>query len=188
MSAPTIIGLTGRAGAGKDTAARMISNQHGHLPIAFADPLYYGLSVMLGVSVDRLQDREAKEEPLADYGVSPRQLLQTLGTEWGRELVHPQLWTLVLVKKVAHLVERGVPVIVTDVRFENEADTIREMGGVIVHIKRDGEEIVRSNHVSENRDVWDMADMVLDNNGTLADLANAIAIRWPVGLQANGLH
>ena len=188
MSAPRIIGLTGRAGAGKDTAAGIFSKHHKHVIVAFADPLYYGLSVMLNIPLDRLKDRDGKETPITGLGISPRQLLQTLGTEWGRELVHPDIWTLILVNKIKTLTDNGLSVVVTDIRFANEADTLREMGGEILHVQRDDVTPVRE-HLSENREVWQVADMTLDNNGTIADLENAILLRWPVGLAAaNGVH
>jgi len=87
-----LIGLTGPAGSGKDTVARLLCEQHGFVQIAFADPLRAMLKAGLGLTDEHFNNREDKEAPLEWLGKSPRQLLQTLGTEWGRRQVHPHLW------------------------------------------------------------------------------------------------
>jgi len=87
-----LIGLTGPAGSGKDTVARLLCEQHGFVQMAFADPLRAMLKAGLGLTDEELHRRDLKEAPLEWLGKSPRQLLQTLGTEWGRQHVHPHLW------------------------------------------------------------------------------------------------
>ena len=81
-----LIGLTGRAGCGKDTIASFLCEAHGFVQIALADPLRDGLKAMLGVTDEQLHRRDLKEAPIDWIGRSPRELLQTLGTEWGRAL------------------------------------------------------------------------------------------------------
>jgi hypothetical protein len=156
-----IIGFAGPAGAGKDTAASFVP---GAVTIHFADPLYAMLSVMLGVPECALRDRNFKERIIPWIGKSPRQLLQTLGTEWGRDVIGPDLWVRVAMGRVDAL---AVPVVcIPDVRFANESDWIRAEGGKVFYIRneRDGRiEVAR--HKSEESFTEAMADGVIVNDG-----------------------
>lgn len=142
-----LIGLTGQAGCGKDTFAAILTEIDAYHKMAFADPLKNMICSLLEVSRQKLEDRYFKESILPNLRKSPRQLMQTLGTEWGRQQVHPDIWlTLCKNKILRHIENRHV--VVTDVRFENEASMIREMGGTIVHIIRPDIQKVQD-HVSE---------------------------------------
>jgi len=146
-----IIGLYGKAGCGKDTAATILRQEVTAHRMAFAEPLYEAISVITKVGVTQFQDRDFKEEVVPWIGKSPRYLLQTLGTEWGRKLVGENFWVDILKRRIDHMewwngVERDI--VITDVRFENEAKMIKEMGGEIWHIIRPGTAEVLE-HVSE---------------------------------------
>lgn len=142
-----VIGLAGRAGSGKSTVAGMIP---GAVVLQLADPLYAALSSMLGVPESLLRSPAHKERELPGLGKSPRQMLQTLGTEWGRELVGPSIWIGALERRISVLREQGVGIVaVADVRFENEANAIRQMtGGEIWRVHRLGQ-ATASAHSSE---------------------------------------
>jgi len=90
---PLLFGLAGIARSGKDTAAQHLVTQHGFHSYAFADPLRDGLMHILNLSPCDFEG-EQKEQVLPWLGRSPRYLMQTLGTEWGRDTVHPELWLL----------------------------------------------------------------------------------------------
>jgi len=129
-----LIGLAGPAGCGKDLVASMIPDAH---RISFADPLYAGLAAMLGLPESQLRDREWKEEPITHRIPSPRRLLQTLGTEWGRQTIHPEIWVELAFWRWEAAAARGQRVIVVpDVRFPNEAAAIREQGGEVWLVHR----------------------------------------------------
>lgn len=168
---PPVIGITGRAGAGKNLAASLVP---GGTVIQLADPIYDMLAVMLGVPVERLRDREFKESPVAWVGKSPRELLQTLGTEWGRNIVRQDLWIVVAQRRIAELLEAGGgPVVVADVRFDNEADMIHAQGGVVWKIFRtDGRDA--DAHSSEAGISPSLIDRTIFNDGTVADLRTAV--------------
>ena len=85
-----LIGLAGAARSGKSTAAAELAAQHGFIHYAFAQPLKAMLAEGLNLSAAQLEGAE-KEAPLPWLGKSPRELLQTLGSEWGRKLVHREL-------------------------------------------------------------------------------------------------
>lgn len=82
-----VIGLTGAAGSGKDTAADILCKTHRFIKLSFADPLYDMVSIATRTPVDLLHERECKEATIKSIGASSRKLLQTLGTEWGREII-----------------------------------------------------------------------------------------------------
>lgn len=166
MSEFQIVGLAGAAGAGKDTAADILC-QHGFMRYAFAKPLKAALNAMFGWAGFEWNLREWKETPLRDIGKSPRQMAQTLGTEWGRMLVNQDLW-LLLAKREIELVRRmGVcGIVLTDCRFENEAQFVRNMGGKVIRIERPGIGAV-SEHVSEKQLPDGLVDALIVNDSTI---------------------
>lgn len=129
MGLPHFIGIHGAARAGKNTVADIISAHYPYYAqYAFADPLKKMLRIGLGL-VDAQLYGELKDVVDNRYGCSPRHLQQTLGTEWGRELINQDLW----VRVAAERLEGGFPTIITDVRFDSEADFVRK-DGIIVHV------------------------------------------------------
>jgi hypothetical protein len=176
-----LIGLAGAAGAGKDTVAEHLVNRHGFVRMALADPLYEMLSHLTGLPAGHLMRRDVKEAPLGWLGVSPRRMLQTLGTEWGRGLIDDDIW-------IKHLLRRidasGSPVAVSDVRFDNEAAAIRGRGGIIVEVVRpeplSGVSSEARNHSSESGISSAFVDVVIVNGGTVNDLHAAVdqEFRW----------
>ena len=166
-----IIGFTGPAGAGKDLAASMVP---GACRVAFADPIYQGLSTMLGIPEGVLRDRSAKEQPIVGIGASPRQLLQTLGTEWGRQMIGDDLWLRVAFWRWEQLAAGGVSLIVVpDVRFENEARMIRGQGGEVWMIHRPGVDPVAA-HSSEAGLPLKLIDRLVVNDGTVDQLRERV--------------
>ena len=166
-----IIGLTGPAGAGKDLAASMVP---GACRIAIADPIYQGLAAMLGIPVGVLRDRSGKERTLAGFGASPRQLLQTLGTEWGRQMVCHDIWLRVAYWRWEQAAAAGLGLIVIpDVRFENEARQIRSEGGEVWMIHRPGVEPVAA-HSSEAGLPLKLIDRLIVNDGTVDQLRERV--------------
>lgn len=133
-----ILGLCGLAGSGKDTAAAHLVARCGFRRIAFADTLRTALYALdphvatpggtyrLTDLVDRKGWHEAKQIP------DVRRLLQRLGTEVGRNMLGADIW----VNMTFAGVERGERIVVTDVRFENEAAAIKARGGKVVEVVR----------------------------------------------------
>lgn len=157
-----IIGLTGRARTGKDTAGKFIES-YGYTRLAFADPIKDGLRAMIPG-----WDGFAKEEPIIELaGLSPRVLMQTLGTEWGRSL-DSEFWIRVASMRLP--TDRNV--VITDVRFNNEALWVKRQGGVIIKIERDVDAV--ANHVSEQGVDDNLVNYHLDNNATLYRLEYSI--------------
>ena len=129
---------------------------------------------MLQVPESVLRDRARKERDLPTVGRSPREMVQTLGTEWGRNTMRLDFWLLIALPEIEAHRRGGVPgVVVSDVRFENEAQFIRCQGGQVWHIQRPGIAGVRA-HASERGIVPEGADRGLLNDGPLAALCNRV--------------
>lgn len=158
-----LIGVTGPAGCGKNTVANMVP---GAVVMQIADPLYAALAVMLGVPEAGLRSRATKEQPIEWLGKSPRQLLQTLGTEWGRMLVADDVWLKIAARRIDELAASGAScAVLADVRFDNEAQMIRQRGGEVWRVERTPASETYS-HVSEAGIYVHLIDRVIDNTGT----------------------
>lgn len=166
------VGLAGKKGSGKSTFALGMESHRKFASYAFADPLKEGLAKILGCSRAFLEQRHTREVPYKNYGKSPRQMMQTLGTEWARDHVHPDFWIL---RAKQFVEENQYPslfgVIFTDVRFPNEADFIRdELSGIIVHIRRKSADAEEDLHPSESCSFLKEEDCVVHNEGNVKDL------------------
>lgn len=176
MTKPLLIGLTGVAGSGKDTVREILEERHEIDGLAFADPMRDMLSALLetiGVDSDWMTDRDRKEKPIPELGLSYRTMAQQLGTEWGRAL-DQDFWLKIAGAKIAlyhRYSDKGV--VISDVRFPNEAAWIKSEGGIIWKIIRPGVEPVRA-HESEALINTLPYDYVIDNRGTIDELAHAV--------------
>jgi hypothetical protein len=197
-----LIGISGKKGAGKDEAFKIIeeymANVHNH---KFAYHLKKIVSMLTGIEMYKMEDDWCKNNlvinmktfkvgivedvkkiqnafivdvPLKD-GYSPssnvwltlRCMLQDLGTE-GLRSRYPNVWVASLLNKY----DEDQNWVITDVRFPNEADAVREHGGVLIRINRDLENT--SDHTSETALDDYGFDLVIDNNGTLEELKDCI--------------
>jgi len=172
-----IIGICGPAGAGKSTVADMMCSDGLGASIPLAEPLYRGISAMFGIPEGNLADRGTKEQAIDWIGQSPRRLLQTLGTEWGREVVGQDIWVKICLRRAAATLGAGYRrVVVPDVRFDNEAAAIREAGGIVVSVARpdgcvDGEAM---RHASEAGVSSSLIDKTIVNSGSMDELREAV--------------
>ncbi|AYA64284.1 deoxynucleotide monophosphate kinase family protein [Alteromonas sp. RKMC-009] len=138
MRKPLIIGMAGRKGSGKDFGAdilqKVLIEQYSKTvdTAAFADHMKRMLETGLDLAPFQLEDHDAKEAEDPRYGVSPRKMMQTLGTEWGRNLICDDLWLRCMDNTISK--SKADVIIITDVRFPNEAGFIRSRGGEIVHV------------------------------------------------------
>jgi hypothetical protein len=173
-----IIGITGLAGSGKTEVAKYL-HQYGFRRTRFADPLKKMLRA-LGLSA-RHVDGDLKEKPCALLGgATPRWAMQTLGTEWGRRLIWGDIWIKAWERSAKKILKKGGSVVADDVRFPNEVETIRSLGGIIINIERPGHNVIAAPvrkwwqfwrakpHESEAHRF--AADFNLVNDGTMVDL------------------
>jgi hypothetical protein len=165
-----LIAFAGKAGAGKDAAAMRLITRHQYALYKFAQPIKVGLAAMFGLDWEQLEGSE-KETEIEWLGKSPRQLMQTLGTEWGRQCVADDVWLRVAEMQWKRLVADRLfdGLAISDCRFENEAAWVRSQGGTVVHLRRDGIDAVAA-HASESGLAVLPGDIEVNNNGSLQDL------------------
>jgi ABC-type dipeptide/oligopeptide/nickel transport system ATPase component len=183
-----VIGLCGKAGAGKSTVARAIMAITTTDPatygkgtiISFADPMRAMMAALFSGSVvqpnDPAFDKERSYPELG--GRTYRHAMQTLGTEWGRNCMGPDFWLDLVQRRASAMQAAGVGLIVIDdVRFTNEANAIRAGGGMVVQLDRGLTTTALTSHASEymaalnpdfavdntvGRNVFNVAQSVLD--------------------------
>lgn len=172
MKLRPVIGVCGRARTGKDTAAEAILRMGGGAyRYSFADPLRAMVRAGWGVDAGDPYWQRHKEASMAEFcGRSLRHVLQTLGTEWGREHIHPDVW----VRRAAdELATRGPGMVIADVRFGNEATWIRGVGGLLIHLTRPDAAAVRS-HASERGVAREPDEPLIVNDGCIEELYEAV--------------
>jgi hypothetical protein len=206
-----ILGVSGLAGSGKDTTADTLVGDHGFVKVSLADPLKRIVRDVYAFTDEQLwgpsQFRNAEDPRYQrDDGsfLSPREALQKLGTEWGREC-YPNTWVALCMRTAQLLLAspdvmglkfrpltytfkeglrevdasdvRGV--VIPDVRFKNEIAAIKAAGGKVIRIVRPGAGLggAAGIHVSEmeQASIPDSEfDHVIQNTGTLEELRRAI--------------
>lgn len=142
-----IIGLSGIAGSGKDSTANIIIKNHENwVKTSFAKSMKDAVAAMYGLPRDLLEgdtkeSREWREQPvdfwgdkLGIEGLTPRKILQNFGTELVRKNIDSAFWVFRTEYELQKLEEEGKNVLITDVRFPNEAEMIKAHGGQIWHV------------------------------------------------------
>ena len=165
-----LLGITGRARAGKDTfAAELI--KLGYKRLAFADAVKQVTALIANEPTHLYYDDIEKEAHCPALGVTRRKAMQLVGTEGGRKLFGDNLW---VDRALRGWIEDGrPPTVVTDVRFDNEAKAILALGGHIIRITRPdnvGLQGAAALHASERGVSEDLIDVEVVNNGTVGDL------------------
>lgn len=162
MAHKMIIGITGQSKSGKDTVADALSHI-GYTKLSFAHPLKGAIAHMLDMSVGEIEKH--KEEYVSELGCTIRYMLQTLGTEWGRDIIHHDMWCMVMKRRARQYTD----VVISDVRFNNEARLIHEMGGHIIRVVRPGGQTC-ADHSSEMGIGDEYVDRTLTNDRSIRAL------------------
>lgn len=145
---------------------------HHFAKVAFADPLKEGAAAMFRLDDDQLYGR-AKDKPLDWLPMAPREILQKLGTEFARNMIHKDIWVKVMQQKVIEWHTRfGIDsFVISDCRFDNEAQWVRANGGRIVHICGRRLDLgSNAGHSSERGVLASDSDLYIRNDGTYEDL------------------
>lgn len=157
------MGIVGLKGSGKSEIARHLTLSRGFVRHRFAGPLKRMLQAGFGLTDDEL-DGDLKEVPCARLaGKTPRWAMQSLGTEWGRDCIAPDIWMQLWKATLP-----PIDVVADDVRFEQEAAAIHEMGGKLIAVHRPSLKEVSDRHRSETQVL--AVDHTIVNGGTLTDL------------------
>ena len=166
---PMLVGIAGAAGSGKDTVGDWFVKHFDFQKLAIASTLKAGLAAM---GLPEPASRELKEVNISGFDFSWRHAAQKLGTEWGRNL-DENIWLKLAEVKIKALQELGDPVVVTDIRFENEAAMIRNLGGYVIHLQGRKAELGKlESHPSERGIVFVAGDTIIHNGGTIQQLGD----------------
>lgn len=177
MSEIKIIAFIGKIGSGKTTAAKYLTKEYGYLRVRFADKLKRMLAV-LGLTYEEI-DGSLKNVPCNILGgKTPRYTMITLGTEWGRNMIHPDLWVKALDRQIKELIEEGeYKFVIDDLRFLSESEWLNniQINNVKIYMIKivRGEETVL-NHQSEIEQDKIEGDCIIHNNDTLESMYKSI--------------
>lgn len=186
-----LVGITGRAGSGKDTIASVLAE---HIPavriMRFSEPIKQICRDVFGWQM-RHTDGDMKDVVDPITGVMPRVAMQTLGTDWGRNL-RSDVWIQLLLRRYVDAISRARVaqhghssvidqvhhVIVPDVRFIDEARAICDHGGYLIHVSRGS--VQQMQHASEvecdSAEMQAMCDFVVSNNHDISHLRHTVSI------------
>jgi hypothetical protein len=177
-----IIGLTGYAQSGKDTVAKVLVEEYGFTRVAFADKvreLLYEMNpnfhdTLLQQAVNNYGWDEVKQDPTV------RRMMQNLGVG-ARKLFGENFW---INQAMVSMAKAYPNIVVTDVRFTNEADALKSNNAQLWRVKRPGVEAINS-HISENDMDTYAVHQILNNGGTLDELELLVRTRMDLLLNAN---
>jgi len=167
-----IIGLTASKRSGKDTLADYLVKEHGYIKMSFAEPLKEICRILFDFTDEQLHG-DKKEEIDEYWKVTPRKVLQFIGTDLLRDQlsnimpdIGNNIWLEIMKKKI--LKNPNQKIVIADLRFNNEIEFIKELGGIIIRINRTNNN--NDNHESEKLINTFNVDYELNNNGTKEDL------------------
>ena len=164
-----IIGFHGKAGSGKDTAVLGLNDYY---PLAFAKPLKDAAQILYCLTDEQLHGH-LKEVVDPRWGKSPRQILQELGDHCRKD--NPRFFSNHMKSRIENAEKQGVKkIVVTDIRYDNEAKLIEELHGTIIEITRNKTTTKLSSHSSEQRVSEQFIKHSIDNNGTIEQLCEKV--------------
>lgn len=166
-----IIGLSGKIGAGKDTAAALIQKHYEQFTkLAFAENIKKIVALLTGTTFEENMDREKRKKKIDAFDATLGQLQQKVGNGM-RDAVGKNVWVNAVIS------EPSKYKIVTDVRFPDEVKAIEAAGGIVIRINRTVDQSAPEfvNDLRPRDDITETAlddyhfDFIVDNNGTLED-------------------
>lgn len=173
-----LIGISGKFSSGKDTLVAEILNyfeKHGrkNAHLKFADPLKKACAIIGGTRLEDNYSIEGKEKMIEGLGMSIGRMQQVVGTIL-REHLHPDVWVLPVIQFYKN--NPDTVCVVSDCRFQNEANLIKQHGGVLIRLNRQNRPLVSGrdpNHISEtDLDDYEDFDLIIDNNGTIQEMVD----------------
>jgi len=171
-----LVGIGHKKRRGKDTAANRLVDKHGFVRVSWADALKEACRLIFHFNNEQLYGN-LKEKVDPRWGRTPRWILQTFGTEACRDNIDTDIWVKSAWLRIEAIwkdnPQQGI--VVPDVRFVNEANFIKEKGGVLWRVDREIPDDENSNHPSETSlDGYDKWDQTLNNNSDLRNLYGGV--------------
>lgn len=141
--------------SGKTTIAKLLERNYNFYVASFAMPIKAMIFTLLTTDLNYSNDDAVemvfgkdKEKMIDALGVTTRHLMQTLGTEWGRQSVNQDIWIKILNLRLEKYL-KTLNIVIDDMRFPNEAAWIKENGGKIFRVEREGFARKPGSHISE---------------------------------------
>lgn len=177
-----LVGLAGPKGAGKSYVAGVLQTHCYCCRVGFADPLKRML-MTLGLTRAQCYSAGEKESPCDLLcGKTPRHAMQTLGTEWGRDMISNDVWVRATLFEIYRQMKNApaerpaLRFVIEDVRFPNEAKAIRQAGGRLWEVRRPGRSY-DPGHASE-AGLDESFDQVIVNDQDRAQLKHTALCAW----------
>lgn len=197
-----IIAVVGFIGEGKDTVANYISQNYNYNKESFAKPLKDIVSIVFDWNRDLLEGNNSMSRfwreqvdpywsSVIGYDVTPRYILQHVGTEMFRNMISPNIWAEVLKRKILN--RPGENFIISDVRFQEEINMLSEFNVTFVRVKKynpewqdigyraaqgnkNDIEILKEMKIHESEWNWLNLDIdyTIENTGSISKLHNEI--------------
>lgn len=179
---PQLIGLTGAKHVGKSEVVRELANPpHNYIQYEFALPIKRAVAVLLDCSLSRLSTGFKDLSNTTFSGLTPRDVLVIVG-DGLRFQGHPDFWINLTLPEIKTALDDGFRVVVHGLRYTNEVDAIRDLGGVIWRVRRPTVEpkprtvidrlLRRVPPLPHSEREWNRLyfDTEIDNSGTLQKL------------------
>lgn len=172
-----LIGVLGRKGSGKDTISDYIVNKYRYEKMVLAEPLKNACKILFNFSDEQLYG-DQKETIDPSWGTSPRKVFQYLGTDIFRNDIHKiipdigdNFWVnLLRIKYLQKLKEnKNIKIIMSDIRFQNEVDMVRQLGGIVIKLTRPSINNSDAHESEKNIDNIN-GNFNIINDGTLEEL------------------
>lgn len=173
-----IIAFSGFKGSGKDTAAKVLVDEYGFTKIAFADAVRTMALTINPIIAIRAEPAAIwlLSDVVARFGwdvakneyPEVRRLLQVIGTEAVRNLIGENVWVDTLAKRLPDIADENSRYVITDCRFDNEVEFVRDHGGLLVWVDRPG--TASDGHASESPHIKELATTILHNDETIEEL------------------
>lgn len=160
-----LIAFTGGMQSGKTTAAKGFRKNLGFALYSFADPIR---KVMRALGVPNKNLNSDKDLVIPEFGASARWMMQSFGTEWGRTLINDRIWLDMMSRRLLTARKEGKPVVIDDVRFDNEAELVLQQKGIVIKLERG--DAPTNAHESEMGVSDGFVTIVIENEGSVTDL------------------
>lgn len=182
-----IIAISGKKGSGKSTIGEIFRDD-GFILDSFANSVKDICTILFGYDRNKLEgiteeDRKWREttdikySELMNNNFTPREAMILVGTYFGRNMIHPNIWIETLFNRYDNNSNKNL--LITDLRFPNEYEEIKKRGGIIIRVNRFNNDNNDNNHNNLHYETECLLDnynfdYVIDNNGTIDELKDKI--------------
>lgn len=148
---PNIIAICGYKRSGKDTLANIISEKYGHKHIKIASKLKEIVQTLFSFTYDQIEN-DAKEQVDPRWGITPRQVMQFVGTEmfqYKLQEIMPDVKRSFWIRGLVASLSPTDKVVISDLRFKHEYEELKKLGVYVIKVTRPDLISLQDTHPSE---------------------------------------